>query len=262
MQVARRPAHRDFKRDDAAQRVGERGMIGIRHPGVRNDDGIAGEFTAMGFKEFREVRAADFLLAFDDEGQITGQGSSRFEIGFNGFEVREVLAFVVGRAAGEKRSARDARLERRRFPQFKRLRRLNIVVPVNHEVRFPAFATLWRGKSWGLGDDDGMAGGRTNRRFKADLTAMVCEPSGAGAQIIFVLRLRRDAGKAEEFAQFGDEAGLVAFEVIQNQLHGDQLNRETRACQAEPAKKFGGCSEHTRLDRRHPPRRPVLVGQG
>jgi hypothetical protein len=50
---------------------------------------------------------------------------------------------------------------------------------------------------------------------------MSSEPAGAGAQILFVLRLRGDAGEAEKFAQLGHEAGLVAFQVIQNHLHGD-----------------------------------------
>jgi hypothetical protein len=55
---------------------------------------------------------------------------------------------------------------------------------------------------------------------------MVREPTGAGAQILFVLRLGGDAGEAEEFAQLGHEAGLVVFEVVEHDLHGDQLNRE------------------------------------
>ena len=107
-----------------------------------------------------------------------------------------------------------------------------------------------------FGDDDGMTVGRADFCFKADFTAMVCEPSGAGAQILFVLRLGGDAGKAQEFAQLGDEAGLVAFEVIEHDLHGYQLNRETRACQAEPAKKFGGCDEHTRFSSPTPAEAP------
>jgi hypothetical protein len=215
-------------------------MIGIRHSGVGYDNGVALQFVAMQFDEFCKAYAADFFLAFDDERQVAGQGSSGFEIGFNGFEMREVLAFVVGRAAGEERAARDSRLKRRRFPQIERFRRLDVVMAVNHEVRSPAFATLRRGKSRALGDNDGMAVSRTDLCFQADLTTVPSQPVGAGAQIRFVLRLRRDAGKAQKFAQLGDESGLVALEVIQHDLHGDQLNRETRACQAEPVKKFGG----------------------
>jgi hypothetical protein len=35
-----------------------------------------------------------------------------------------------------------------------------------------------------------------------------------------MLRLRGDAGEAEQFAQFGDEAGLVLFQIIKDDLHG------------------------------------------
>ena len=66
-----------------------------------------------------------------------------------------------------------------------------------------------------------MTGGSADLCFKADLAAMVRQPVGAGAQILFVLRLRRDAGETEELAQLGDEADLVAFEIIENDLHGD-----------------------------------------
>jgi len=71
-----------------------------------------------------------------------------------------------------------------------------------------------------FGDDDGMAGGGAQARIEADLPAMVHEPSGAGAHVLFVLWLHGDAGKAEVIAQFGHEAGLVAFQVIEHSLHG------------------------------------------
>ena len=71
-----------------------------------------------------------------------------------------------------------------------------------------------------FGDDEGVAGGGVQARFEADLPGVVHEPSGAGAQILLVLRLRGDTGKAEVIAQFGHEAGLVAFQVIEHGLHG------------------------------------------
>ena len=83
-------------RDDAAQRVSQRRMIWIGHSGVGDNDGVAGEFAAMRFEKFREVCAADFLFAFDDECEIAGQGSAGFQISLDCFEMREVLAFVVG----------------------------------------------------------------------------------------------------------------------------------------------------------------------
>jgi len=41
--------------------------------------------------------------------------------------MRKVLAFVVAGASRKERSAFDARLERRRFPQVERFGRLNVV---------------------------------------------------------------------------------------------------------------------------------------
>ena len=66
-----------------------------------------------------------------------------------------------------------------------------------------------------------MAVGWANLRFQAYLPAMIGEPFRARGQAFLVLWLRRDAGEAQELAQLGDETGLVAFEVIEHDLHGD-----------------------------------------
>ena len=65
-----------------------------------------------------------------------------------------------------------------------------------------------------------MTGGRAEFCFQADGAAMFHEPFGAGEQIFFMIRLRGDAGETEQFAQLGDEAGLVLFQVIKDDLHG------------------------------------------
>jgi hypothetical protein len=65
-----------------------------------------------------------------------------------------------------------------------------------------------------------MAGGRADFRVKSDGVAMGDKPFGAGAKIIFMLRLGGDAGEAEVIAQFGHEARLVLFQVIKDDLHG------------------------------------------
>ena len=86
---------------------------------------------------------------------------------------------------------------------------------IDHEVRL---ARILCARSFC--DDDGMSGGFGNFCFKADGAAMFREPFGAGEQILFMLRLRGDAGEAEQFAQLGDEAGLVLFQIIKDDLHG------------------------------------------
>jgi hypothetical protein len=65
-----------------------------------------------------------------------------------------------------------------------------------------------------------MPGGRAKFCLQPDPMAVAHEPFGAGQQIFFVLRLRRDAGESEQLTQFVDEAGLVLFQVIEDNLHG------------------------------------------
>jgi hypothetical protein len=79
--------------------------------------------------------APDLLFTLDDEGQIARQLRSGFQICLNGFQVREVLAFVVTRAAREKRPSFDARLEWRSFPEFKRLWWLDVIMAINEKAR-------------------------------------------------------------------------------------------------------------------------------
>ena len=98
--------------------------------------------------------AADLLLALQHERQVAGQLRAGLEIGLDGFEVGEVLALVVAGAAGVQKTAGDARLERRRLPEFKGLGRLHVIVAIDHEVR-PAGAAF----SGGSCHDDRMAGG-------------------------------------------------------------------------------------------------------
>ena len=78
VQIARRAAQGDFEGNDAAQGVGERRMSWTGHAGVRDDDSVACQFPTMGLEKFGEVGAADFFLAFDDKGEVAGQGSAGF----------------------------------------------------------------------------------------------------------------------------------------------------------------------------------------
>lgn len=95
-------------------------------------------------------------------------------------------------------------------------------MPVNHEVRTQIFSCFPARR---FSQHDGMAGGWTHFRLQPDLPAMCGQPVRAGDHVAFMLRLRGDAGEAQKFAQFRDKAGLVAFEVIEHSLHGNEHNR-------------------------------------
>src|SRR4051794_18507959 len=121
--------------------------------------------------------------------------------------MREVLAFVVAGAPAEQRTSFDARLERRRLPQFKRLGRLHIVVAVNEKV-FAAVASR-RAR-----DEDWIAGRGVQLRFETDGAAVRQQPLAARLHVAAVLlRLCRHAGEPNVLAKLLNELRLVVPEV-------------------------------------------------
>src|SRR6185503_10441548 len=122
---------------------------------------------------------------------------------FDGFEVGEVLSFVVASAAREKRTAPDAWLERRRFPKLERLWRLHVVVAIDHEV--PAARRFLARR---FCHDDRIAGGGAKLRVESDSPAMLHQPLRARLHVLAMLRLRGNAGEADVIAKFIHEARL------------------------------------------------------
>src|ERR1044071_6647153 len=170
MQVASGPVHSDLDRADAAQRVGQRGMLEVRHAGVGNDDGVAAERGAAFLEKGREVFAADFLLAFDDEGEVARQFSPRPQVGLDRFKVGEMLTLVVAGAAGEVGAVGDARIEGFGFPELERLGRLHVVMAINEIMWSTAGGTGWG--AGGLRADDRVATRWAEARGQADALAM------------------------------------------------------------------------------------------
>src|ERR1039458_7222544 len=98
-------------------------MFGCWHACVGNDDRIAGQLHSVLAEKGREAAAAYLFLAFDDEGNITRQLGSGLEVSLHRLQVRQVLAFVVARAASVDYVADDARIEGRRLPKVQWLGR-------------------------------------------------------------------------------------------------------------------------------------------
>ena len=143
------------------------------------------------FEKTGKAFAADFFLAFDHERQIAGQGSAGFQIGFDRFEVREILAFVVRAAARENVAAGDARLEWRRLPEFQRLRRLHVVMAINQVVRscLEFFSRLVLATTIGWPSVAQSLVSKPMARQWRD------EPFGAGVQIFFMRGWAETLGK-------------------------------------------------------------------
>ena len=74
--------------------------------------------------------AADLFFALDQETYVDGQPIFRSEPGFNALDVRERLAFVVGRTAGVDVAIASRGLEGRGLPKIERIGGLHVVVAV------------------------------------------------------------------------------------------------------------------------------------
>jgi len=79
------------------------------------------QFLAMRFEEGLQIRAADLLLAFQQEDQVHGQFPVRGQGFFNAAQMRHVLALVVSGAAREENAVLHRGLERLRHPVLVRI---------------------------------------------------------------------------------------------------------------------------------------------
>src|SRR5689334_243971 len=112
-------------------------------------------------EETRQIAAANFFLALNDQVKVNRQFAllrDRFRDPKN---VSEDLPLVVGRAPGKDVAVLQDRIERRRFPEFKRIGWLDIVMAIDHY-------RLATGLMFILRPDHRMPGGRHQFRLQSD----------------------------------------------------------------------------------------------
>ena len=90
------------------------------------------------------------------------------------------LAFVVRRAARKHIAVLQYRIEWRRVPQLKRVRRLNIVVPVNHDRAAAALMFIFR-------PDNRVTRCGHELGFEADIRQFLDQPMRALGKLLGVL---------------------------------------------------------------------------
>ena len=196
VQVHRGTGNAQLERQDPAQPVGKRRPAASDHAGIGDGRDIAAQFVAMFSQKRRQVRATDLLFAFDQEDHVDGKFSVLSERFLDADDVRENLAFVVGRAAGIDHAGFDARLERRRFPQIERIGGLHVVMAVD-EHRRPARAMV------AAGEDHRMPAGGIFFNREPDFLELLDQPIRAR---IDLRRIGWIGGYAGEFQEL-DEVG-------------------------------------------------------
>ena len=174
----------------------------------------AREHVALRVNERIQVGAADLFLAFEHDLDVHGELRRLRQMRLDRLEVHEDLALVVGSAARVQLSTAHRCLERGRFPQFDRVHRLHVVVPIEEDGRCV------------LGAKPVAVDNRIPLGFvqfdilQADSAHLCGRPIGAAPNIIGVLGERADTWNGEIRLQLFDVAVAVRVDEIDNGVHG------------------------------------------
>ena len=201
-----------FKRQ-SAQHHRDRRRRGVPHAGVADKREIGGrEFVPVRGEKAGQRGRARLLFALEQKCDVAGQSAIRLE-GAAGFEKGHQLTFVVRGAAGDDVLAVLAlgkpRRERLGLPQFKRIRRLHVIMAVEQHMRRILALRL------GVANDDRMAGRLAHLGRVAEPVELILEPV-RGAQTLRreggIGRNGRDAQKIEQAFARSVEIGVYRRE--------------------------------------------------
>jgi hypothetical protein len=198
-------------RDQALGRDRHRWLAGPPHRPVRGYHEVGGQIPRVIADARRQVRAADLLLALEQELHIQRKRALLGEKGQRGAEDDVHRPLVVGRAAPADDVADAGELERRRVPFGQVTGRLHVVMPVDEYGRRP-------GGSEPLAGDDGVAAGRQDPApSKGQLPG---QPVGGGAH-------GRRAG-VPAHARYCDKLGKLAQVARLVGVKGEHRHRRSR----------------------------------
>ena len=213
MQVRLRASEVDLKVDEAAQAVADRRHPAIEHRRIRDDDDIRLELVLVLFDEGVEVRRADLFLAFENDLDVHGKPAVLLQVRFDGLEVHEHLALVVGGAARVDLAVAHRRLERRRLPEIERIDRLYIVMPVEEDGRRTLGAepvSVHNGEAWCLDQPNVL---------ETDASHFVGGPLGATLDVAAMLRQCADARYRQILLELVDVPVAIGVDEVDDGRH-------------------------------------------
>ncbi len=216
VQIPAGPRDDHFRRRQPAQHQCDAGCILVPLRGITNEREISRHLLAVLGEEARQARRTALLLAFEQDGHGDRQLAGDLLPGPGGLEEGHELAFVVLGPPCENDLAvaalgGDARIERRRFPEIERVRRLHVVMAVEEDVR----------RALGdaapvVPDDHGVTGRRPHRCLEANVLERFGAPLSGGCTRFLVGRVGRDARDAQELEQALGRVSLGTVERLEN----------------------------------------------
>jgi hypothetical protein len=195
VEVAAGAGDLDIKKHKTAETAGEHDLILGGNAGVGQVDEICLQPVAVGLKEFGKARAADLLLALDQETDAQRQVRAAFEQPSHGRDVGHERPLVVRRAAAKDTLTADLGLEGRRLPEIERIRRLHVVVTIDDHMG-PM------GGPSAVGQDDGMEVGRHHLHREANRGQKTGDKFARAGHSGLRLGIGRDTGVTDKLLQF------------------------------------------------------------
>ena len=217
MQVAVGTGHFHFPIGQPAQAGGERRQIGREHASVAHQHDVAGQQFTVLLQEGGQARRADFLLSFQYEFHIMAQLPRTHHV-LERLQLNHALPLVVVRTTGIHFSVAHFRFERRTDPQFQRIGRHHVIMPVNQHRgrvgRHPLFGIHQR-----------IARRRHQPRLVSPgLQQQRPPPFGASLHVGLAGRVGTHARNAYQAEPFLQEPGFVGPDIFFHFLFHDILN--------------------------------------
>ena len=152
-------------------------------------------------QERLQIRAADFLLPFQQENQIHRQIAVGFQSLADPAQVGHVLTFVIGRSPGVNPPVFDPWLEGIGNPLFHRINRLHIIVTIDHHRRPTGAVGIPR-------HHDGVAFGRVDLGAQPHPFQLGAQPFGIRQHIRRVAGISGNTPETESGEQVFKVGGL------------------------------------------------------
>ena len=166
-----------------------------------------------------EVRAADLLLALEDDADVDWQRPGLPEVCLERLDVHEQLPLVVGGAARVDPPVADRRLEGGGRPQLHGVGRLDVVVPVDEDRGPP-------GRTEPLAAHDRVPLRRVNLgRRAAGLAEPRLQPRSRPGDVVPPVGVRAHGGNPKELRQLVQVALTVLREVAGDGAHRSPPSR-------------------------------------
>src|SRR5579883_479506 len=207
MQVTLRATHFKFGVKDAAQTIGNGWKSRLRHVGIANQRYIGSQAFRVRVDISFDRFTSRLLFTFNQHFHVHWQLSISLKQALQSLDERKHLSFVIRCATRVEIVALDAWLKRWSVPEFQRINRLHIIMPIQQDSGLTRGLQPFAINEW-------MALGRNDFNGRqAGAAQVIGNELGSALNVSAMFREGTDAGNTEQFDQFCPKTVTVRFAI-------------------------------------------------